>query len=436
MRTTEQHTSTPPLRPVGVTLDGALSIEPRRSWITEHYSSFNGLRGIAVSLVFFCHYGPLFMPRGLSISLFCGVDIFYVLSGFLITGILYDSRHAPMYILTFYVRRALRIFPLYYGFFVLVSLVTLTHHVRCQHGMLWSHLLYLTNLAQAHPFSWNPASLSLVVHRRLWNVGIDHFWSLCVEEQFYLIWPILLWCLRDRDTILRFSGFAIAFTLLLRVALYFHHPAEVARDHYLYFITPTRCDALLIGAWLAIWLRGVSLSRLQLRRLGSWLITGSSVVLILGEATFGRHWVFNEVNPLLCTYGYTVVDLAAAGLLLLCLDDSSRISALLRNQTLSGLGKISYGFYFFHNLPLPTLSHFCSVHSTVKPLGLIVALGAFALIYLLSWLSFTYYERPFIALKDLWAPAQQGRSIWTPMQAKVATIIKKTTPLRVLPHRT
>ena len=168
------------------------------------YPALDGLRAIAFLMVFSNHY--LFIPWG-----WAGVDLFFVLSGFLITGILFDSRNDPHRIRNFYVRRTLRIFPLYYG--VMLLLIPFAYR-----GLSWSWLVwpaYLGNYARViGPYtSRSPLQrladfqpgLQVTIHgiyRQILFLG--HFWSLCVEEQFYLVWPWIVFWIRDRRS---FSGF-------------------------------------------------------------------------------------------------------------------------------------------------------------------------------------------------------------------------------------
>jgi peptidoglycan/LPS O-acetylase OafA/YrhL len=108
-----------------------------------------------------------------------GVDLFFVLSGFLITGILYDSLSDSGYFRKFYARRCLRIFPLYYGVLFALLLLTPWLHIQWQ-NMQWSLLLYLQNTNVIMPiYQWQSHSVDLI-----------HFWTLAVEEQFYLVWPL------------------------------------------------------------------------------------------------------------------------------------------------------------------------------------------------------------------------------------------------------
>ena len=308
------------------------SVDTPRSLIRPYYPALNGLRGLSIFMVFTSHYGKFLAKGYWTMGLWEGVDVFFVLSGFLITGILYDSKNSTHFFRNFYLRRALRIFPLYYSFFFVIWLLTPVLHLFYQRVM-WSNLLYIANLTRMHTEVRNPTVIFLP---RFKNgvIVMGALWSLCVEEQFYLVWPLLVRLLPSRSAMMRFCIAAMVTTLSLRTFLWFWNPALVAQTHYLYFVTYTRCDTLFLGAWLALWLRGVSLTLEQVRRIAYTLILLPGTILILGEATIGRRWEFNEVNPLLCTYGYTLIAFVALGVLMLALDERSRFTACSKIGTL------------------------------------------------------------------------------------------------------
>jgi peptidoglycan/LPS O-acetylase OafA/YrhL len=190
--------------------ESAPSIPPHhpRTWIRPYYRSFNGIRGLAVLMVFFSHF--IWMVKFGRIPLierflFVGVDLFFVLSGFLITGILFDSLEDPHYFRNFYVRRALRIFPLFYGIFLLLLILTPLMHLAYHADMLFG-ALYIENLTRPWlVFNQTyPMQIVLLHHgSRSTVAALGHFWTLCVEEQFYLIWPAVVWFVRDRLTLQR-----------------------------------------------------------------------------------------------------------------------------------------------------------------------------------------------------------------------------------------
>ncbi|MGI4829893.1 MAG: acyltransferase family protein [Janthinobacterium lividum] len=377
--------------------------EQARTWVAKFYPSLDGLRGLAILMVFVNHYGAFVFPS-LSVEwLWIGVDLFFVLSGFLITGILIDSRDAPNYFRNFYIRRTLRIFPLYYGVFLLIAILTPILRLHCDR-VFWLNLLYLENFTVVHPQVHNPTLVYVgPVLGNTTILGFGTIWSLCVEEQFYLTWPLVAWLLPSRRAVMQCCIFGIVVTFALRLGLLLHDPVKAATTHYLHFSPYTRCDSLLVGALLATWLRSVRITRTQLRRIAHLLVTVGLGTVALGMATLGRRWAFNEVNPVYCSYGYTFLAFAAAGTLMLALDETSAFSRLLRHRELSGLGKISYGFYILHAVFWNGFDH---LRLLLKPyhLQFLSVLLAFGSTYCLARLSYKYLESPFLALKDRWAP--------------------------------
>jgi peptidoglycan/LPS O-acetylase OafA/YrhL len=237
-----------------------------QSWIRKYYSAFDGLRALAILSVFFVHYGTMTTPHIHEWGMWMGVDVFFVLSGFLITGILCDSRPAKHYFRNFYIRRALRILPPLYGFFLAVLLLTPLLHLSYS-PYVWTNLLYIPNLLTIGDHLGTHGNSTIILMGPLGRhipgstLSMGPWWSLCVEEQFYLIWPLVVWLVPSRVWLMRVSGTLIVLTLLLRTLLYFESSPVLLATHYLYVATYTRCDSLLVGAWLALWLREVRLSR-------------------------------------------------------------------------------------------------------------------------------------------------------------------------------
>src|SRR3954466_6828035 len=169
-----------------------------------HIATLDGLRGVAILLVMLCHFlGLLHTGNHRLDSLlhlgfghgWVGVNLFFVLSGFLITGILLDAKSSPRYFRNFYARRTLRIFPLYYGvLFVCFAILPLFPGsnsadflaLRSRQGWLWT---YCTNIKIVLDGDWKFATPLL---------DLGHFWSLAVEEHFYLVWPLLVFLLPTR----------------------------------------------------------------------------------------------------------------------------------------------------------------------------------------------------------------------------------------------
>ena len=368
-----------------------------------HIPALDGIRGLAILLVLFDH---LFWANGrtgnkifdfisaIRDSSYVGVNLFFALSGFLITGILLDSLSIPRYFRTFYARRSLRIFPLYYG--SLLLLICLSPLLRFTwSGWQYFYLTYTANLVS----NFHHVPLSL------WRFNINHFWSLQVEEQFYWIWPLIVYRVRSARSVVRISliGCGIALGLRIFFVLFRHHPGFT--DQYLlYSFTPACADNILFGCCLAALLR--SNSRNRVLRLAPRALLASVIVLSVIAALNGSlGWTeTTTAGFLIPTLGFTFVGIASTSAIALAIQPASRTSRIFESHFLRFFGTYSYGIYVFHyslsgliGTPLRTYVD-ATVH--IKVLGVLAsALAAGSASVVLAWLSYRYFEVPFLRLK-------------------------------------
>ena len=377
------------------------------------YPALDGLRAAAVLLVFWEHYFTAYFP---SLNWgWTGVDIFFVLSGFLITGILFDTRDAPHRLRNFYMRRTLRIFPLYYGVLLAALLTTPIFHWFWNWAWaLWP--LYLGNYVRflaifVHsPLLEMRNHISALEHLRgqpfdhTHVLLLGHFWSLSVEEQFYLLWPAVVFSLRRRTRLLKLCLLSIPVVLALRLLCVRFVPATYLHAELLYRLTPLRVDALLIGGAAALAIRGPERATvLRLARPALALAFAGFVVL---ELIYRHHaGIFYQPSAgsrMLTTIGYTFVDLSAAALILNLLTLSSPLARIFNLAPLRALGRISYGFYVFHDIFHPAITEFVTFHVTspAHPHNLTnIGVVAFCLTLVLAILSYHLYEKPLLRLK-------------------------------------
>ena len=229
------------------------SRSPRLS--ARHFTSLDGLRGVAFLLVFAHHYGlsanitqPFIRALGwLAGGGWMGVDLFFVLSGFLITGILIDTRDGPHYYRNFYARRALRILPLYYTLLLVLFALTPVWHLKWHWGHL-AYVFYLGNFA---------GLLDGTLNHVLPFITLTHTWSLAVEEQFYLIWPLIVASIASPRRLVRLCFILSGCGLLLRILLLLTVPAA---HEWSYGQLPTHADGLLLGAVAAVLFRRYELA--------------------------------------------------------------------------------------------------------------------------------------------------------------------------------
>jgi peptidoglycan/LPS O-acetylase OafA/YrhL len=382
-------------------------LEVHRMWIRPHYDSFNGIRAIAVLMVFAHHFGGSLqvLTGG---TFWVGVDLFFVLSGFLITGILFDSLNEPHYFRNFYIRRALRIFPVFYGFFILLLILTPILHLHF-HRNIFTFAFYIGNLIV--PFSNaatnNPTLIWIVAGGKdVIVANIGHLWSLCVEEQFYLLWPAVVWIVRDRRALMNLCVALSICVLMCRLYLHARASHIALQQNLLYWSTYTRCDPLLMGGWLALWLRKTRLTVTRLRTTATVLFFIPLMALALGMAHHRGAGLFG--NPFLQTWGYSLVMLAAMGTILCSLNDDGAFAKLLKKRWFHRFGAISYGFYFIHGLLVPLSNHLVEARPVLLN---VVPFAALLLTTALAWLSFRFYETPFLRLKRVLAPQGQSKTI-------------------------
>lgn len=366
------------------------------------FPALDGMRGIAFIMVLLQHYFGL--PWG-----WTGVDLFFVLSGFLISGILFDTRNSAHYFRNFYVRRTLRIFPLYYGIMLALLLTFPLFRWRWTwHWLVWA--VYLGNFARfVHPYVAASPLERLADFQPVGFLGhhqvtpfLGHFWSLCVEEQFYLVWPLIVFWIRDRRKLMWVCASTLPVCLVLRLLGQHFLPAWMLDNEILYRATPFRVDALLLGGLVALWLRGGKGDRLI--RLGNRLfpfalafMVGSAMVIANGHL-FRVPYLYPSWK---FTWGLTVIDLFSALLILACLREGSITNRTLRLPPLRWLGRISYGAYVLHDIPhlfYLQLGHKILPRHTTSCTTAVAFFGTLGL----AWLSFRFFESPFLDLKERW----------------------------------
>lgn len=355
-----------------------------------HIRALDGVRGLAIALVLMVHLlESNDSPKGsallhLIVSLkntgWVGVDLFFALSGFLITGILFDSLGEQHYFRNFYVRRALRIFPLYYG--VLLVLFLIFRPTWDTGRQLYLQLAYLQNT----PLWWNAPQVGMLRGLTV------HLWSLAVEEQFYLAWPIIVLLVRDRRKLM-WVAFGLVLTApLVRTALLMHGAAFATT----YTSTICRADSLLSGAWLALAVRGEWRDRiLRLAPVTFWIAILCCLGIAWKTGTF--YW---DKNVLVNTVGYSALAVAGTSLIAMALRAGSATTAIMDTYPLRWLGKYSYGIYVLH----PMVGFFyipwvqAHVHGKIAQ-HLATAAATLAIALPVAWISYHFYERRFLRLK-------------------------------------
>lgn len=338
-----------------------------------HLPVLDGVRALAIAMVMFFHFfqhgpalgTPLLKALGKVAALGqMGVDLFFVLSGFLITGILLRTRGRPHALRTFYWRRSARIFPLYYaylaGAFLLFPLLHLSEPVGW--GRQWWFWFYLQNVQDTFL-------------RGFQMFGPGHFWSLAVEEHFYLVWPFLVMALplrRLKAALLAIVGIAIASRALM-----------ISAGYPVFYFTLCRMDSLALGSLLAVATREpAQLQQLGafVRRWGMWLLAG--LVPFYGLFT-------GSGNSFIQVFKFTVFALVftAAVALALTVKPGGLAYRFLGSRPLAVIARGSYALYVFH----PAVFGAWTPLFGRVPIALLAA-GSFLSAGLAAWLSWTLLE--------------------------------------------
>jgi peptidoglycan/LPS O-acetylase OafA/YrhL len=330
----------------------------------------DAVRGIAILLVMLVNtsekYPALHLEHVVGNG-WMGVDLFFALSGFLITGILLDTKDSLHYFKNFYVRRVLRILPLYYAIllfmFVLVPLLrpSEAHTVFEKSSPWWAYPVFLQNFLVAGP--------------TLAAGPLGTTWSLAIEEQFYLLWPLVVrFC--SQAQLRRIATIMIVLTVPLTYYLASHH-------FLIYSNVFCRQVGLMAGALLALLVRKENFEPLRHLRT-AWLLFAVTLTLAFVSEHFGARWL-----------AFTMVGLAAASFIFLALYSEQRwLQVVLRNRLLMYSGIISYGLYLTHKIPVDLLQTFhLDRHATyILPL-------MFAGSYAMATASWFLLEKPFLRMK-------------------------------------
>ena len=359
----------------------------------------DGIRGLAILLVLVWHYlvcqtspeaGTLgtYLIRSLSLT-WSGVDLFFVLSGFLICGILLDNRDAKNYFRVFYLRRTCRIFPLYFALllaFIFLRSSQVFSNPQYQELFsdpfpIWSYMTFTQNIFMGFRGDFGPDFLGIT-------------WSLAVEEQFYLFVPLLIYFLPRRILLVTFCCAVLASPILRSVSGGFHA----------FVNTPWRSDSLLAGGALAILIRWDVFSTVVSRYRQSLLPLLSVLLVGIGAMSFWpKH--FGVINHLWLASFYSL-------LILFALFHSEHFTVKwLQFPVLIYLGRLSYGIYIFHQIVNGLLHGFISggAPKIVTATDGMVTLLAVVTTVIAADISYRFIEKPMIAIGHTKRYISQGK---------------------------
>jgi peptidoglycan/LPS O-acetylase OafA/YrhL len=331
----------------------------------------DAVRGIAILIVMAHNISlkyPVFHSDWLFANGWMGVDLFFVLSGFLITGILIESKDFAHFFRNFYVRRILRIWPLYFALlffmFVIVRFINPSEYrtVLETSSPWWSFPLFLQNFLL--PISTNAAGPLAVT------------WSLAIEEQFYLVWPLFVRFCSSR-VLARIAVVELCISPGLRYVLALHHVN-------LYTNVFCRLDGLMAGALLAVLVRSANFAPAKLLN-RFWILLIVATPLAFLAAALRAQWIV-----------FTFSCLASAALLYVALFSPQKwLQAIMKNPFLIYSGLISYGLYLLHKIPFGFVQTLHLDRHPLLPFPFI-----FGASYFLAALSWHFFEKPILSLKS------------------------------------
>jgi peptidoglycan/LPS O-acetylase OafA/YrhL len=362
----------------------------------------DGIRAIAFLLVFSLHADYVYIG-------WVGVQLFFVLSGFLITNILLrmkESLGAGDFFKKFYGRRFLRIFPLYYFYLLIMFIVTAVliyygYRVAYMHrfqGQLPYALIYAYNFFNASP----------AFDGESWLIG--HLWSLSVEEQFYIFWPLLIFLTPKRHLKKLFVGAIIAgpvFRMAVTILYKFYDVNFLYPDLavVIYVLPFSQLDAFGLGAFITRF--EIPKARLQFLILLLLLPILGFATTYISTGDWGASTALGFQYPLekdlKQVWGYIYLNYTCALLIYLVIKEKFLVR-FLNNKFLSYLGKISYGLYVYHFAVIwfvRRIRDFGINEMIAKPLTLVISA---ILIFIIASLSYKYFEKPILDLKDRFFP--------------------------------
>jgi peptidoglycan/LPS O-acetylase OafA/YrhL len=355
--------------------------------LLSHYKELDGIRGIAILLVLIFHCRFAATP-GTQIQLqyflladmgWIGVDLFFVLSGFLITRILLDTHKDKDYFRNFYARRMLRIFPLYY------SVLALVH--------ICSRLTPTTSIESTSSL----AEMSYWIHLQNWLPAPEHtqilggFWSLAIEEQFYFVWPLLIMFAAKYGQVEKLCLALWIFTVGFR----FWWISQGYEDAY--YITFTRLDGLVLGAFVAARVNKYGFQRLRTPALAFGILAVAVIALV--RIVNGR---FYGIQPMVLQYGLAALAVLFSSFVVIAVTgrEEGVLRRLLRHKWLRFFGTISFGLYVYHVGVVIFLRYINIVPNThfwqaqIMFFTIVITLSS-----LLAWLSFRYFEKPVMQIR-------------------------------------
>ncbi len=417
----------------------------------NYYTALDGIRGLGLFLVLIAHFRLFYLLELTPIHAWedwflqlmdfnwVAMEWFFAMSGFLITGILLKSKTQEGYFKNFYIRRFLRIFPLYYAFlaiyfFVMPRFMDMANNPESAYAFVSEH----------QGWYWTYFGNFLLAMQGDWLGEMSHFWSLAVEEHFYMVWPFLVYFMAGRRLMI-FSAVGVVASIALRAYLVWGAGMSPVS---IYVMTPTRVDSLLMGSMLAVLAsQAPNFARLVAIRKPLTLVSLLSIPLLVWfYAKEGHFSAVGELAktqqqghlyPYVVVFGYFLVGVMSCTLVVWLLTGGEKhwLRRIFNHGFLRMLGQYSYGMYvihfavfgLFHQSPL-SISGLSEAFGS-RALGVPVA---FILPFLATlagaWAIWHGFEKHFIKLKRYFETDAPRRAIQTPVIAAPATAAGGTGP--------
>lgn len=319
------------------------------------------------------------------------IDLLFTLSGLLITGILIETKEDPLYFRKFYMRRILRIFPLYYLLILLFSIYVfaISSHPEV-FAYFKSNIVYFLTYTQ----NW------YYIHDGLPPAGhLNHTWSLAVDEQIYIVWPFLIWLCKTPKQLIYLTITTILFSFLYRIGynIYIDHVGSI-HPYPSFFNTFCRLDSFATGSLLYCLLR-FKPEFLTAKIMGFVFFLSLFLLMAL---CWGDH-SFELTGYYMRNYGYTIAGIHFSTWFYFGVKNNFQIlNKLFGNKFLVYTGKISYSLYVFHwfllILLLPRISNLLISLTGINSMLISITI-CFIVTFLISILSYEYFEKPIIKLK-------------------------------------
>ncbi len=353
---------------------------PSEVVLPSHLPSLDGMRAISILLVLLAHAADIFgreSPLLFSLGQL-GVSIFFVISGLLITWIMIRERDATgaLSLRNFYIRRFLRILPVFWLLIIVVSALKMAHAISID----WLDILRALTFTHNYPLS--------IYRPDQYAYWLTHTWSLSLEEQFYLVWPSLFAFLRPRHAARLAAALALAGPVL-RVLDYFALPSMRGTAGTAF---QTRIDILMVGCAAAFLLESPAW-RARIRRIPARpALTATTLFLLVADPVLTNHFAYHSPVNMAVRLSFPTLEAFAIALTLLVVVAGKPGLAFraLNWKASAHIGKLSYSVYIWQQL-------FLAPRSATSLISLV---WRFIAIYVVAFCSFNFFERPFIKLRS------------------------------------